>query len=146
MDNGTITPAEKSVALSRSSGYHSPPRSFRHLTTIVSDRRPENSAPTANATISVNIGWKWRKKKRTHVPETGREETGPDNSFVRDIVSHGLRVIVNAEESSKMLKLTYNCVCNRSQQNFIPYEPSALCFRIVLLIHTIVRQQCQKPR
>ena len=73
---------------------------------------------------SISVGSKG--KTRTHVTETGREKTGPDDSFVRDVVSHALQVVVNAEESSKLLKSTYNCIRNGNQQNFIPYEPSAL--------------------
>ena len=120
-DSGTITPAPKSVTFSRSSGYHFPPRCFRHCTTILSDIRPANGAPTANAKIDWNLS-RYQAETRgtqTHVTKTGREETGPDDSFVRDVISYALRGVVNAKESRKLWNLSYHCICKRDQENLI---------------------------
>ena len=45
---GTRTAELKIAALSLSSGTHSPPRRFLHFLTMWSERRPENTPPTAH--------------------------------------------------------------------------------------------------
>jgi len=69
--------------------------------TILSDIRPANGAPTIVVTIEWNFSRYQAERSKdaiqTHVTETGREETGPDDGFVGDVISYALRTIVNVK-------------------------------------------------
>jgi hypothetical protein len=84
-DSGKIVSAGSTAARRRSSGYHDPLFAL-YWVTMRSDSRPASGAPTVTATLDYYCPGDREGRRRTHAANPVRDETGPYEYFVGQVV------------------------------------------------------------